>query len=466
MQNHRTSSALELLVSLDRQVRSPLRVQLEEQLRAAVRSGRLEPGTALPSSRALARDLGVTRGLIVDCYTQLQAEGYLTAQPGAGTAVAAMGTVSPSGRYSPEPIRAPRWDFLPGRPDPAMFPRRDWVGALRRSISAAPDRAFGYSDPRGSIELREALASYLGRVRGAHADAGRIVICTGFTQAKNLIWRMLRARGATRVALEDPGQLESRRSVERSGLTPVPVPVDELGLRVDQMLLADPDAVLVTPAHQFPTGVVLAAERRLALRDWAQEHDGLIVEDDYDAELRYDREPVGALQGLAPDHVIYCGSASKALGAGLRLGWLLCPPHLTEEIVEEKRAEDRGSPILEQLTLATLLSTGRYDRHLRRVRNRYRGRRDALAHALRQHAPQVKLTGIAAGIHAVATLPPTAEQQQLTDSARRRDVGLYGISAYRWDHATHPPALVLGYGGLTESSIALAIGKIADLLAP
>jgi GntR family transcriptional regulator/MocR family aminotransferase len=465
MQNQRTSSALELLVSLDRQVR-PLRVQLEEQLRAAVRSGRLEPGTALPSSRALARDLGVTRGLIVDCYTQLQAEGYLTARPGAGTAVAAMGTVSPSDRYSPEPIRAPRWDFLPGHPDPGMFPRRDWVGALRRSISAAPDRAFGYGDPRGSIELREALASYLGRVRGAHADAERIVICTGFTQAKNLIWRVLRARGATRVALEDPGQLESRRSLERSGLTPIPVAVDELGLRVDRLRGADPDAVLVTPAHQFPTGAVLAADRRLALHKWAQQHDRVIVEDDYDAELRYDREPVGALQGLAPDHVIYCGSASKALGAGLRLGWLLCPPHLAAEVVEEKRAEDRGSPILEQLTLATLLATGKLDRHLRRVRNLYRSRRDALAQALRQHAPHVKLAGVAAGINAVAILSPETDEQTLTNAARSRDVGLYGISAYRWDHANTPPALVLGYGGLSASSIPLAIGRIADLLAP
>ncbi len=254
----------------------------------------------MPSSRALARDLGVTRGLIVECYTQLQAEGYLTARPGAGTAVAAVGTVSPSRSDPPEPIGAPPWDFRPGRPDPGMFPRRDWAAGLRRCISAAPDRSFGYGDPRGSVELREALASYLGRVRGADADAERLVICAGFTQAKNLIWRVLRARGATRVALEDPGQLESRRSVERAGLTPVPVPVDELGLCVDRLRVAHPDAVLVTPAHQFPTGAVLAAERRLALRDWAQTHGGAIVEDDYDSELRYDREPSGRCRDSPP----------------------------------------------------------------------------------------------------------------------------------------------------------------------
>jgi GntR family transcriptional regulator/MocR family aminotransferase len=465
MPNQRTSSALELLVSLDRHVRHPLRVQLEEQLRTAVRSGRLEPGSALPSSRALARDFGVTRGLIVDCYTQLQAEGYLTARPGAGTTVAAVGTVSASGSYSPEPIRAPlglpAWPSRSGHVSPARLGGGAAPLDQRRAGSGVWIRRSAWID-RPARSARELP----GRVRGAHADPERIVICTGFTQAKNLIWRVLRARGATRVALEDPGQLESRRSVERSGLTPIPVAVDELGLRVDRLRVADPDAVLVTPAHQFPTGAVLAADRRIALRDWAQQHDSVIVEDDYDAELRYDREPVGALQGLAPDHVIYCGSASKALGAGLRLGWLVCPLHLAEELVEEKRAEDRGSSILDQLTLATLLATGKFDRHLRRVRNLYRNRRDALAQALRQHAPHVKLAGVAAGINAVAILSPETDEQTLANAARSRNVGLYGLSAYRWDHATAPPALVLGYGGLSESSIQLAIGKVADLLAP
>lgn len=466
MANERTTSSLELLVSLDREARIPLRMQLEEQLRAAIRSGQLEPAMGLPSTRALAATLGVTRGLVVECYTQLQAEGYLSARSGSGTHVAA-GAAVPQDRRDvvEEPVR-PRYDFRPASPDPSLFPRRDWAAAWRTTIRQAPDIAFGYGDPRGAAELRQALTGYLGRVRGVHADPRRIVVCAGFTQAKNLVWRVLRARGATRVALEDPGQPEVRRSVLRAGLTPVPIPVDEFGLRVAELDRVKVDAVLVTPAHQFPTGAVLAPERRLALRDWARETGALIFEDDYDAELRYDRQPVGALQGLAPDTVIYCGSASKALGPGLRIGWLVCPPGWIEDVADEKRAEDRGSPILDQLTFATLVESGRFDRHLRRLRSSYRARRDALAHSLARLAPHATLTGIAAGIQAVATLPDGADEQEVVTAAAKRDVGLYAMSDYRANPVPGPPALVLGYARLSESAIPLAITQIADLLNP
>ncbi len=470
MPNERTTSSLDLLVSLDREARSPLRIQLEEQLRAAIRSGRLEPDMSLPSTRALARALGVTRGLIVECYAQLQAEGYLSARPGAGTQVATGAVVA--GIVPDEPLEVveqltlSRFDFRPASPDPGLFPRRDWAAAGRDVIRHAPDFAFGYGDPRGASELRHALAGYLGRVRGIHADPGRIVICAGFTQAKNLLWRVLRQRGASRIALEDPCQPDVRQSVRRAGMTPVPIPVDGQGIRVDELHRAQADAVLVTPAHQFPTGAVLAPDRRLDLRDWARETGGVIFEDDYDAELRYDREPIGALQGLASDIVFYCGTASKALAAGLRIGWLVCPPNWLHEVVEEKLAEDSGSPILDQLTLATLLATGRFDRHLRRLRGRYQARRDTLAHSLATVAPHVALTGIAAGIHAVANLPPTADEQELITAAAKRDVNLVGMSAYRSNQATQPPALVLGYGRISESSIRLAITQIADLLEP
>jgi GntR family transcriptional regulator / MocR family aminotransferase len=466
MSNERTTSSLDLLVTVDRQAGIPLRAQLEEQLRAAIRSGRLAPEMTLPSTRALARALGVTRGLIVDCYTQLQAEGYLTARPGAATQVAGGATVPEGpGEVAEEPTR-PRFDFRPASPDPSLFPRRDWAAAWRDAIRQAPDAAFGYGDPRGASELRRALAGYLGRVRGVHADPRRIVICAGFTHGKNLVWRVLRARGASRVALEDPGQPDVRRSVLRAGMTPVPIPVDELGLRVDSLYRVKADAVLVTPAHQFPTGAVLAPERRLALRDWARETGGVIFEDDYDAELRYDREPVGALQGLAPDAVIYCGSASKALGAGLRIGWLVCPPDWLDEVAEEKRAEDRGSPILDQLTFANLVATGRFDRHLRRARTHYRARRDVLAESLARLAPHITLTGVAAGIQAVANLPAEADERELVTAAAERNVGLYGMSAYRSNPASGPPALVLGYARLSESTIPLATAQIADLLNP
>jgi GntR family transcriptional regulator/MocR family aminotransferase len=249
-------------------------------------------------------------------------------------------------------------------------------------------------------------------------------------------------------------------------MTPVSIPVDELGLRTDDLYENEADAVLVTPAHQFPTGAVLAPERRLALREWARETGGTIFEDDYDAELRYDREPVGALQGLAPNSVLYCGSASKAVGAGLRIGWLVCPPDWIDDITEEKQAEDRGSPILDQLTFATLLSSGRFDRHLRRVRSSYQARRDALQQSLARLAPHVTLTGIAAGIQAVANLSPDADEDEIVTAAAERGVGLYAMSTYRTSPAAAPPALVLGYARLSRSAIPLAITEIADLLNP
>jgi GntR family transcriptional regulator / MocR family aminotransferase len=466
MANERTASSLELLVGLDRHVGIPLRAQLEDQLRAAIRSGRLEPETSLPSTRALAATLGVTRGLVVECYSQLQAEGYLTARSGAGTQVARGATVLEGPRHVVEEAPRPRFDFRPASPDPGLFPRRDWAAAWRGAIRDVPDAAFGYGDPRGALELRQALAGYLGRVRGVDAEPRRIVICAGFTQAKNLVWRVLRARGASTVALEDPGQPEVGRSVRRAGLTSVAVAVDELGLRVEALRHLNADGVLVTPAHQFPSGAVLAPQRRLALRDWARESGGVIFEDDYDGELRYDRDPIGALQGLAPDTVIYCGSASKALGAGLRIGWLVCPPAWIDEVAEEKRAEDLGSPMLDQLAFARLVATGRFDRHLRRVRARYRARRDALAHSLARLAPGLTLTGVAAGIQAVAELSPGADEQELISAALQRGVGLYGMSRYRSSPSSGRPALVLGYGRVSESAIPRAITTIADLLNP
>ncbi len=421
---------------------------------------------SLPSTRALARAVGVTRGLIVECYAQLQAEGYLSARPGAGTQVASGAVVPDEPLEAVEQLALSRFDFRPASADPGLFPRRDWAAAWRDVIRQTPDIALGYGDPRGASELRQALAGYLGRVRGVHADPGRIVICAGFTQAKNLVLRVLRERGASRIALEDPCQPEVRRSVHRAGMTPVPIPVDGLGIRVEELHAVEADAVLVTPAHQFPTGVVLAPERRLALRDWARATGGVIFEDDYDAELRYDRQPIGALQGLASDVVLYCGSASKALAAGLRIGWLVCPPNWLDQVVEEKLAEDSGSPILDQLTLAALVASGRFDRHLRRLRGQYRARRDALAQSLTRLAPRVALTGIAAGIHAVANLPPDADEHELITAAAEREVNLYGMSAYRSNQATRPPALVIGYGRISESSIPLAITRIHDVLAP
>lgn len=489
MPEESTSSARELLVTLNRDAGQPLRAQLEHRLRDAIRSGQLPAASPLPSTRTLARDLGVTRGLVVEAYAQLQAEGYLATRPGSGTVVAARaatrgfsGEPPATGARPPQattrlpqaatrPLQAatrrpPRWDFRPAVPDLRSFPRRDWAAALRRAVQSAPVSALGYGDPRGTAELRQALASYLGRVRGTVTDPSHIVICAGFAQARNLLNRVLRDRGARRIGLEDPGQPESVLAARRAGLEPVPIPVDRDGLITGAIRQASLDAVLVTPAHQFPTGTVLAPGRRLDLLDWAHDHGAVVIEDDYDAEFRYDRDPVGALQGLAPDRVVYAGSASKSLAPGLRIGWLCCPPDLAAQVTDAKRAEDLGAPVLDQLALAGLIDSGRLDRHLRRCRTRYRSRRDALTAALGQHAPHLTLGGISAGLHAVATLPAGADERAIAASALRRSVGLYPISAYRTGEHSHPPALVFGYGGCGEQAIGTGIARVADLLQP
>ena len=454
----------ELLLRLDRTLPEPLGSQLERELREAIRSGRLGTGERLPSSRALAGELGVSRGLVLDCYQQLQAEGYLTTRTGSATRVAAGACLQPA-----PPVQAaapPRLavDFRPGLPDLSSFPRRDWLWALREAAREAPTDMFGYGDPRGSAALREVLAAYLRRVRGAVADPERLVICSGFAQGLNLILRALARHGVRRVAVEDPGDLDQPAIAARAGLQAIPVRVDQEGVDVASLAASDARAVVLTPAHQSPTGVVLAPQRRQALIAWANDRDATIIEDDYDAEFRYDREPVGAVQGLAPDRVALLGTVSKSLAPAMRLGWIVCPAALAEAIAQEKDLDDRGSPWLDQLALATLVQSGRYDRHLRRMRASYARRRATLVDALTEHAPQVELHGLAAGFHAVAHLPDSLSEPALVSAAGARSIGLYGMSRYRSSGAISPPQLVLGFGNLREGAIAQGITTIRDLL--
>lgn len=458
----------EVLLRLDRKLPEPLRAQLERELRDAIRAGRLRAGERLPSSRVLARELGISRGLVLECYAQLQAEGYLIAREGSATRVAAGAQEPPpaptdGARGTAAPASRIAIAFRPGLPDLASFPRRDWAWALRDACRTAPASSFGYGKPAGNLELREVLAAYLRRVRGAVADADRIVICTGFAQAVNIVVRALARRGVRRIGVEDPGYMASER-MWAPAPKGMPVPVDEHGIDVDALAATGARAAILTPAHQSPTGVLLAPARRQALLTWAAEHDATIIEDDYDAEFRYDREPVGALQGLGPDRVAGAGSVSKSLAPGLRLGWVLCPPGLADEVAAEKEREDHGSPMLEQLALATLIRSGRYDRHLRRMRAVYARRRDVLVRALERHAPRVRLTGLAAGFHAVAHLPESADEEAVVAGARERSVGLYGMSGFRADGGTRPPQLVLGFGNLGEGAIERGIAAIADLL--
>jgi GntR family transcriptional regulator / MocR family aminotransferase len=478
----------ELLVRLDRNGGGPLGAQLEHQLREAIRSRRLAAGERLPSSRKLAEELGVSRGLVQECYAQLLAEGFLSARGGSGTRVAAGAALPaqspddppaarnspPAARRSPPVVRdfrpvardsRPAIDFRPGWPDIASFPRSDWLWALREAARSAPDAAFGYGDPRGAAELREVLAAYLRRVRGAVADPERIVVCTGFAQGYNLVLRALARRGVDPFAVEDPGHLDDLATAERWGLSATTIPVDEHGLVVEALTGSGARGVLLTPGHQSPTGVVLAPQRRQEIVAWADAAEGAVIEDDYDSEFRYDREPVGALQGLAPHRVALVGTVSKSLSPGLRLGWVLSPPDLLDLIVAEKDQDDRGSPVLDQLALATLIRSGRFDRHLRRMRSKYAARRQALIEALATHAPRVELSGLAAGIHAVACLPAGADERAIAAAAAERSVGLYPMSRYRSDGSAEPPQLVMGFGDLTEPAIARGIATIADLLA-
>ncbi|WP_369249370.1 PLP-dependent aminotransferase family protein [Streptomyces sp. R41] len=454
----------ELLLSVDRGSGEQLRAQLERQVRDAIRTGRLAAGERLPSSRELARALGLSRGLVQDCYAQLQAEGYLVTRVGSATRVAGGAHVPPA-PTSAHPA-APRLiaDFRHGVPDLGSFPLADWLWAMREAGRAMPTSEFDYGDPQGNSALREVMSGYLRRVRAAAADPERIVVCSGYAQGLGLALRSLARGGVRVVAYEDPGTPgTAAAAAEAVGLTAVPVPVDDDGIDVRALDATGARAVIVTPAHQWPTGVVLAPARRLALIDWAMRRDAYVIEDDYDAEFRYDREPVGALQGLAADRVISIGTVSKSLAPALRIGWLLCPPALTGPITEAKRLTDRGSPTLDQLALAKLIESGRYDRHLRRMRTTYATRRTALVSALAEHAPEVRLTGLAAGFHAVAHLAAPADEQAVVIAARERSVGLYGMSPCRSTHATTPVQLVLGFGGVGERAITEGIAAVGVL---
>jgi GntR family transcriptional regulator/MocR family aminotransferase len=453
-----------LLLGLEREPGSSLRGQLERRLRAAVRDGRLHPQTRLPSSRALARQLGVSRGVVVEAYSQLVAEGYLTARQGDGTRVSA-----PPAAQAPAPVaagepRPPRYDFRLGVPDLSAFPRAAWVASTRRALRALPDAALGHPDPRGAHALRTALAAYLGRVRGVVTTPERVVVCTGFWQGLRLICGALRARGARRLAMEDPSFVLHRALVADAGLEPVAVPVDGAGVDVAALEAAGVDAVLVTPAHQFPTGVVLAPERRTALLAWAQRTGALVVEDDYDAEYRYDREPVGALQGLAPDRVAYGGTASKTLAPALRLGWVALPAWLAGEVGAAKGMADAGTGVLDQLTYADFLARGELDRHLRRTRLAYRRRRDVLARALARRLPTARLRGVAAGLHAVVELPPGCDETAVVAAAQARGVAVEAASVHRFGSGG-APALLLGYARLSEPAIRRGVAELAAAVA-
>ncbi|HZM77716.1 MAG TPA: PLP-dependent aminotransferase family protein, partial [Candidatus Limnocylindrales bacterium] len=396
-----------------------------------------------------------------ECYGQLQAEGYLETRIGSATTVAPCAVARTEKPPAPQPKPAPKWDFRPGVPDLASFPRGDWLWAQRETARTAPTAALDYGDPCGNPVFREVLAAYLGRVRGAAAQPHRLVVCNGFAQGLNVVLRVLARSGVSTVAFEDPGYDDtSAVAAQWAGVRTVPVPVDEKGIKVNALAKSGAQAVVLTPAHQWPTGVVLAPSRRRELVAWAEANDVYLIEDDYDAEFRYDREPVGCLQGLGPDRVFLLGTVSKSLAPALRLGWILCPATVLKEMAAEKSRDDRGSPGLDQLALARLIEAGRFDRHLRRMRAVYSARREALVESL--HG--VPVTGLAAGFHAVAHLPAGASERAVIEAGARRSVGFTGMSRYRSSNAAKPPQLVLGFGNLPERALREGLARVTDLL--
>ncbi|MER8197942.1 PLP-dependent aminotransferase family protein [Streptomyces microflavus] len=437
---------------------------LQSALREAVRSGRLVAGTRLPSSRELAADLGVSRGLVTEAYEQLTAEGYLRSGQGAGT------WVSGGVRAAARSVRdlAPRTpgarvDFRPGVPDLSLFPRAAWAATQRAVLGRLPHSSLGYPDPRGLPELREALAGLLARRRGVVADPERLVVCSGVAQATTLLGFVLREQGLASVGVEDPGSPEHASLFAATGLGATSLPLDAEGLALGPLRRSGVRAVVTTPAHQFPTGIAYSAERRRKLLDWAREADAVIMEDDYDGDFRYDRAPVGALQGLDPERVVYTGSVSKSLAPGLRLGWLIAPVSLTGRIVARKRTMDLGNPAIDQAVLADFISRGAYDRQLRRCQRAYRERRDAMVAALDEHFPGTEVSGIAAGLHIIARLPGRyGPEGVFLGRAAGAGIALRPLSdcgdAGAEDGSV---ALVLGYAHLGVGDIARGVALLA-----
>ena len=462
---HQSIRGSELLLDIDRASGTPLHAQLENALRAAVRSGRLAAGTRLPATRVLADELGCSRWVVVEAYLQLGTEGYLRARGGGGTVVAVQPAPVPARRRPPAVLAVPpapvAIDFEPGLPDLAAFPRSAWLRALQQTVRGLPSGGLDYGQPAGAESLRQALAGYLARARGVHAADDDIVVCAGVTHGLALLCEALRRHGHRTIAVEDPGWPQLRNAARRAGLDPLSVPVDGEGILVAALQRLPARAVLVTPAHQFPRGVVLSAARRTALLAWARVRDAVILEDDYDAEYRYDRRPVGALQGVDPPRVAYLGSVSKTLGPGVRLGWAVLPGPLLASVLELRACGDPPPATLDQLTLAQLIETGSLDRHLRRTRATYLTRRNALHASLAEHLPGSAAEGVEAGLHLLVRLPADADEAALVAEARRLGVHVEGLAGYHHDLDAGGPGLVIGYGKAPEHQIAGGVARLA-----
>ncbi|MFD1538581.1 MocR-like pyridoxine biosynthesis transcription factor PdxR [Nonomuraea guangzhouensis] len=479
MPKNQTNAAWDTLLDLDAQPAGPLHDRLRRALRSAIVGGRIAAGSALPPSRTLAADLGCSRWVVTEAYAQLAAEGYLEARTGSATRVRpgvtgpATGTRpgfgDPPARPVPQPARLgppfahPRFDFTPGLPDLRAFPRKRWADAVREAGRQSPFTDLGYLEHAGHPHLRETLAGYLTRSRGAAIAAEDLTICAGTTDGLARIARGLREHGHTHLAVEDPGWTWTREAVVDAGLVAVPIGVDGDGLRVD--LLRDQPwirAAIVAPAHQFPTGTVLAPARRAELIRWAHDVDGILLEEDKDADYRYDRRPVAAIQGMAPSRTALLGSVSKTLSPALRIGWFATPPRWTSDVAV---ANPLGLPpsVLDQLAFAWFLDDGGYDRHLRACRRRYRARRDVLVGELACRLPGARVSGAAAGLHLLLHLDGV-RATEVVAAAARDGVSVDAVGNYASEAGAGDSTLILGYGNLADSAVAEGVSRLADAI--
>lgn len=450
-------------LTLDLGSDGPLSRRLAAALRNVVRDGSLAAGSSLPPSRLLATELGCSRWVVTEAYGQLVAEGYLQATTGAATTVRDLGVATPLRSPGLPPVAQPRprYDLTPGIPDLAGFPRTRWLEAYRRAVLERPTGQLADRSPVGTIAARAVLTDYLARTRQVRENPAQVAITTGSGASAGWLSRALASLGHRRIGVEDPSWPGLRNAASRAGLEVVPIGVDHDGLRVGE-LFDHPDvrAVIVTPAHQFPLGVPLSPDRRLELIKWAERVGGVIIEDDYDAEFRYDRRPVGSLQGMAPDRVVLVGSVSKSLGPMINLGWAILPQWLIMSILAGDLDAGIGPSVFGLEAFATMITEGWYDRHLRTMRTKYRTRRDGLVAAITRMLPETRLSGMPAGMHLIMRLPAGIDASAVVRHAADRDVGVVALDRYRLA-ADLDPALVIGYGNLHDGWEFEAIERLA-----
>ncbi|GIH19822.1 MocR-like pyridoxine biosynthesis transcription factor PdxR [Rugosimonospora africana] len=474
--------SLDLHLEFDRSAGFPGR-SLESALRDSIRTGRLRAGSRLPGSRSLAADLGLARGTVVQAYAQLVAEGWLVSAPGSGTRVADHRSGSsrgarragpdtpppqapPRSRRKPRPPTAsgPVIELRPGIPDLASFPRTAWAGSVRRALATASHGTLDYPEPAGLPALRAAVADYLARTRGVLCDPDAVVITAGFTQGLCLLARALHRRGVRSIATENPGLARHRMVLRAAGLTVTPLTVDTGGAEPDQ---AAGQAALLTPAHQHPTGAVLAPQHRYRFVAWARKNDAYLIEDDYDGEFRYDQRPVGAMQALAPERIVYAGSTSKSLAPGVRLGWFVVPEPLRRDLAEAIGEAGAAVSAIDQLAMADLLTHGDYDRHIRRMRLTYRRRRIELADRLAE-VTTTPLEGIAAGMHALLPLASAGQERWFIQTGRRQGLRLTGLHSNDYWHdpadGRRAAALILGYAAPPSHAWQAALAGLGQLV--